>query len=103
MSIPNWIKEQAKALAAFAAGFIGNMIVGFINGDTAWPQNKEEWIQYLLTSAGAALAAYFTRNKITQKQIDKDPHVVGGVVVDDEVPPPAPSAPAGGVPPNPYS
>ena len=82
-----WVKEQAKTIAAFVAGFVGNMIVALLTGQTPLPSNRDEWTQYLLTSASAALAAWLARNKITQSQIDKDPNVVGGIVVDDPVKP----------------
>lgn len=94
-----WLKEQAKTIAAFVATFVGNMIVSLITGETALPTTREEWTQYLLTSVGAALATWAARNKITQKQIDKDPNVVGGIVVDDPAKPvlqsatPPPSGP----------
>lgn len=87
-----WAKEQAKTIAAFAGTFIFNMIVSFINGSTPLPTTREEWTQYLLTSIGAAIAAYGVRNKITQKQLDKDPNVVGGIVVDTPVKPPLQNA-----------
>lgn len=82
-SIVKWFKEQAKTVAAFAVTFVVNMIVSLLDGSTALPQNREEWTQYLLTSFGAAIATYAARNKITQKQLDHDKNVVGGIVVDD--------------------
>lgn len=82
MTIPKWVKVYAKSIAAFAATFVGNMIVSLANGTTAIPQTKHEWSQYLLTSALAFVATFFTRNKITQKQLDQDEHVVGGIVID---------------------
>jgi hypothetical protein len=104
-SVTKWFKEQAKTVAAFVATFVGNMIVSLLDGSTALPQNREEWTQYLLTSAGAAIAAWSVRNKITQKQIDKDPNVVGGIVVDDPAKPVLQSAtpsPASGPYTNPF-
>lgn len=99
-SIIKWFKEQAKTVAAFAATFVVNMIVSLLDGSTALPTNRAEWTQYLLTSFGAAIAAYSVRNKITQKQLDHDPNVVGGIVVDDPVKPPLQNAtPPGWTPP----
>jgi lipopolysaccharide export LptBFGC system permease protein LptF len=83
MTIPKFIKEHAKTVVAFVATFVGNAIVSLLNGDTAWPQTKDEWLQYALTSVGAAVSVWLARNKITQKQLDKDPNVVGGTVVPD--------------------
>lgn len=79
----NWLKVHAKTFVAFLAGVIGNMIVNLINGSAVWPQTKEQWLQYAITSFGTAIAVWFTRNKITQKQLDRDPHVIGGTVVPD--------------------
>jgi hypothetical protein len=90
-SVWKFIKEWAKTIAAFVAGVVANMIVNLVQGGTVWPQTKAEWIQYLLTSFGTAIAVSLTRNKITQKQLDQDPHVVGGTVVAEAQPvtPPA--------------
>ena len=79
--ITQFIKEYAKTFAAFIAGVIGNVLVNLINGTTPWPQNSAEWLQLALTTLGPAIATWFTTNKITQKQLDKDPNVLGGVVV----------------------
>lgn len=79
----NVIKEHAKTIAAFFATYLANALVSLATGGTPWPQNKDEWLQYTLTTVGAAVAAWLARNKITQKQLDKDPNVVGGVVVPD--------------------
>jgi uncharacterized membrane protein YeaQ/YmgE (transglycosylase-associated protein family) len=78
----NLIKEYAKTFAAFVAGVVGNAVVALVNGSTPWPQTGAEWLQYAVTSVGAAVAVWLTRNKITQKQLDKDPNVVGGVVTE---------------------
>lgn len=83
----NTVKVYAKAIAAFVAGVVANMIVNLVNGSTPWPHTGNEWLQYGLTSLGAAIAALAVRNKITQKQLDADPHVVGGTVVDTPPPP----------------
>lgn len=79
----NLVKEYAKTLAAFVAGVVANIATDLINGKTPWPQTGAEWSRYLITSFGAAIAVALTRNKITQQQLDKDPNVVGGVVVAD--------------------
>lgn len=83
-----FVKEWAKTLSAFVAGVVANMIVNLVNSGAVWPTTKAEWTQYVLTSFGAAIAVALTRNKITQKQLDKDPNVVGGTVVpDSQIPP----------------
>lgn len=85
MKVPKWVQEHAKTIAAFVVTFALNSVVSLIDGTTPWPQNRDQWVQYLLTSVGAAIAAYKVRNKITQKQLDADPNVLGGIVVDQKV------------------
>lgn len=91
-SVWKFVKEWAKTIAAFVAGVVANMIVNLVQGGTVWPQTKAEWIQYVLTSFGTAIAVSLTHNKITDKQIDKDPTVVRV----DEQGQPAPAAPPAG-------
>jgi hypothetical protein len=81
--IPFVVKVYAKTIAVFIAGIVVNMVTDLIQGSKPWPQTGDEWLQYLLSSFAVALAALLTRNKIIQKQLDKDPNVVGGFVVDD--------------------
>lgn len=87
-----FVKEWAKTLSAFVAGVVTTMILNLVQDKAVWPQTKAEWTQYVLTSFGAAIAVALTRNKITQKQLDKDPNVIGGVVVPDAQVPTAPPA-----------
>lgn len=95
------LKEHAKSVAVWVGGVVVTAILNLINGVSAWPQTPAQWWQYALTSFGLAFAAWAFPNKITQKQLDKDPHVVGGTVVEeppvtppasdiDDVPPPTP-------------
>jgi hypothetical protein len=81
------VKEYAKTIAAFVAGVVGSVIVNLVNGSTPWPSNQSEWIQLAIASFGPALATWLTTNKITQAQLDKDPNVIGGVVVTNAVVP----------------
>lgn len=83
MTIPRVVKVYAKTVAVFVAGWVFNVLVDLVKGEKPWPQTKEEWFQYLLTSFGVALVALVTKNKIIQKQIDNDPNVIGGFVIDD--------------------
>lgn len=91
----NLIKEHAKSIAAWVAGVVVTMIMNLVNGGSPWPETGAQWLQYALTSFGGAFAAWAFPNKITQKQIDKDPNVIGGVVVDDPKAVPPPSAGGG--------
>lgn len=82
--IKAFIKQYAKSVAAWVAGVVVTMVTNLINGASAWPQTGAQWTQYALASFGAALVvAIAPTNKITQKQLDKDPNVIGGVVVSD--------------------
>lgn len=93
-SVWKFVKEWAKTLSAFVAGVVTTMILNLVQDKAVWPQTRAEWTQYVLTSFGAAIAVALTRNKITQKQLDKDPNVIGGVVVPDaQVPTAPPTAP----------
>lgn len=86
------IKQWAKTIAAFVATLAGNVLVSLFTTGVAWPQTKAEWIQYAVTTIGATLAVGGTRNKITQDQINKDPNVIGGVVVTTPPPLAVPTA-----------
>lgn len=79
----NTIKVYAKTIAAFVVTVLGNALVNLINGGAPWPQTGGQWLQYAITSVGAALAVYGTPNQITQKQIDRSPNVIGAVVVPE--------------------
>jgi hypothetical protein len=72
----NPIMVYGKAIAAFVVSVVGNMIVNLVNGTAPWPQTSAQWMQFAVTSFGAAIGAWLIPNKITQKQIDKDPTVV---------------------------
>lgn len=85
MKIPRIVKVYAKTVAVFVAGWVVSVLTDLIKGEKPWPQTKEEWAQYLLTSFGIAFVALITKNKIIQKQIDNDPNVIGGYVIDDPV------------------
>lgn len=71
----NQVKSYAKTIAAFVFGVVANMLVNLSTTGTVWPQTQAEWVQYVLTSFGTALAVLLTRNKITDKQIERDPTV----------------------------
>lgn len=78
------IKVYAKAIWVFLVGTFLPPFIKFLTGEAPWPQSKNEWITWGTTVGGSAVAALLVRNKITQDQLDKDPNVIGGVVVPDE-------------------
>lgn len=82
---PIWkkVKEYAKTITVFLAGVVGPPLLRIVSGEDPLPQNKQEWVNWITAIAVSTLAAAFTRNKITQKQLDKDPNVIGGKVIDD--------------------
>lgn len=66
----NIIKVYAKTVVAFLVTLIGNMIVNLVNGNTPWPQNTAQWIQFLVTSVVVALGVAAVPNRLTQNQVD---------------------------------
>jgi F0F1-type ATP synthase assembly protein I len=85
------VKEWAKTIAAFVLGVLVSIVTNLMNGTTPWPQTNKELIQLLIMAFVPAIGVALTRNKITQAQLDKDKHVIGGVVVPDaQVAPTAP-------------
>jgi hypothetical protein len=91
-----WIKEHAKSVAVWVAGVAVTAVMNLVNGVSPWPETGAQWTQYALTSFGLAAAAWLFPNKITQKQLDNDPNVIGGVVVPDLQPVPASTPSPGG-------
>lgn len=96
-----YLRRWVKAIASAIGGAVAGLLINFIHGDQAIPQNREEWVTLLVATVGPALLALISpANKITQKQLDKDPNVVNGVALDgapqpprtdiDDVPPPTP-------------
>ena len=83
----NKLKEYAKAIAAFVAGVVVNVLLSLINGKTPWPQTGNEWLQLALSSFGPALVVALQPARISDKQVEKDPTVIR---IDPEAVPPAP-------------
>lgn len=97
-------KEYAKTIAAFVAGVVSSVFINLWNGSTPWPQTQGEWVQLAIASFVPAIATWLTTNKITQKQLDKDPNVIGGVVVATaQIPAPPVSLPSVGGYRDPYA
>lgn len=79
-----YIKPWVKALASAVGGAIAGLLYNLINGETPWPSTQKEVLTLLAATVLPAVFALFApTNKITQKQLDKDPNVIGGVVVPD--------------------
>lgn len=76
-----FLKVNAKAIAAFVAGLLLNAITAVINGQVPWPQSLKEWGQYLGTSLVAGVMVWATGNKLTQQQIVKGAVAQGVTVV----------------------
>lgn len=77
------IKVYAKTAGAFVAAVVGNMAYDLFTGTHPWPTTGQEWLRYGITSVGAALGAFGARNKITQKQINQQPDIIGAIVVPE--------------------
>lgn len=92
-----YIKPWVKALGSAIGGAIVGLLFNMANGATPWPTTMRELGTVV---AAAVIPAVFTlfapANKITQKQLDKDPNVIGGVVIG--TPTPAPKTQSGHTP-----
>lgn len=62
-------KEWAKAVAAFVAGVVANMVSDLIAGKSPFPTTPAEWARYVILSVGAAIAVGGTPNKLNEKQV----------------------------------
>lgn len=91
-AVLKWVKEHAKSLAAAVGGALATLLMKFVNGEAPWPQNQQEWVNAAIGAVVAGVLAWLPTNKITQKQLDKDPAVPPGVVLL----PDAPQAPVEG-------
>jgi hypothetical protein len=79
-----YVKRWVKAIASAVGGAIAGLLLNLVHGETPWPSNQQEWITLLMATVLPAVFALFSPpNKITQKQLDKDPNVIGGVVMPD--------------------
>jgi len=85
-------KEHVKSFVAAIVGALITLMMNWVNGETPWPQTGEEWRNAAIGAVIAAVAVWFPANKITQKQLDNDKNVIGGVVVPDSSVPNAASS-----------
>ncbi len=85
-----YLKPWVKALASAIGGALAGLLINWVQGTTPIPTTKEEWVTLLIATLGPPILTLFApANKITQKQIDKDPNVLGGIVVtDSQIPTP---------------
>jgi len=67
----DWLKEHAKTIAAFVATVLANALMDLINGARPWPQNGNEWLQYLGSAFLVSVGVYGTTNKLTHDQAVK--------------------------------
>lgn len=69
--IIEFVKVNAKAIAAFVVGIILNAIQAVVNGQAPWPHTLKDWGIYLGTSLVAGVAVWATGNKLTTGQVIK--------------------------------
>lgn len=82
--VMKWAKEHIKSLVAAIVGAAITVIMKWVNGEVPWPQTGAEWRDAAIGAVVAGVMVSISpTNKITQKQLDKDPDVVGGVVISD--------------------
>jgi hypothetical protein len=79
-----YIKPWVKALGSAIGGAIAGLLINWVQGTTPIPTNKHELYTLLIaTLLPPILTLLSPANKITQKQLDQDPNVIGGTVVPD--------------------
>lgn len=88
------IKRWVKAIASAVGGALAGLLINWVQGTTPIPTTQKELYTLLIATILPALLTVFSpANKITQKQLDKDPNVIGGTVVPDVQVPPPPDPP----------
>lgn len=87
-----YIKRWVKALGSAVGGALAGLLINWVQGTTPIPTTQKELYTLLIATVLPPLLTLFApANKITQKQLDKDPNVIGGVVVPDvQAPTPLP-------------
>lgn len=81
-----YLRRWVKAIAAAVGGAAAGLFINWLRGTTPIPQDRNEWVTLAVATFGPPLLALITpANKITQKQLDKDPAVIGGTVIDPTV------------------
>lgn len=82
-----YIKRWVKAFASAVGGAIAGLLINWAQGTTPIPTTQKELYTVLVAAVLPALVSLFApTNKITQKQLDKDPGVAPGAVVVPESP-----------------
>lgn len=81
-----YMKQWVKAVASAVGGALAGLLINWVQGTTPIPTTQQELYTLLIATFVPPLLTLFSpANKITQKQLDKDPNVVGGTVVDTPV------------------
>ena len=89
-----YVKRWVKALGSAVGGALAGLLINWVQGTTPIPTTQKELYTLLIaTLLPPILTLFAPANKITQKQLDNDPNVIGGVVAPDaqvapDVPPP---------------
>jgi uncharacterized membrane protein YeaQ/YmgE (transglycosylase-associated protein family) len=77
-----YLRRWVKTIASAIGGAVAGLLINWFNGTTPIPTTKDEWVTLLVATIGPALLALISpANKITQKQLDKDPGIAPGTVV----------------------
>ena len=85
--ILEFIKHNAKAVAAALVGVILSAIQAVINGQVPWPTSLAEWGKYLGAAVISYAVVWATGNKLTVSQITKGAveqgvTVISGAAID---------------------
>lgn len=96
-----YLSRWVKAIGSAVGGAIAGLLINWVQGTTPIPTTRQELYTLLIATLLPPILTLFSpANKITQKQLDKDPNVIGGVVVDEKSEPAALEPPA--TPSNPF-
>ena len=92
-----YVKRWVKALASAIGGAVAGLIINWVQGTSPIPRTRDELVTVVIAALLPAILTVFSpANKITQKQLDADKNVIGGVVVPDAVAAALPPSGAGG-------
>lgn len=77
-----YIKRWVKAVASAVGGALAGLLINWVQGTTPIPTTQKELYTLLIaTIVPPILTLFAPANKITQKQLDEDPTVIGGTVI----------------------
>lgn len=65
----DFIKQYAKAVVGYVLPILLLMANDLFKGDVPWPQTKEEWLQYVISSLAVGTSVLTVRNTTNDRQV----------------------------------